>query len=111
MPNQNPNSRKIGRPTKDEVSKAKFRTFTFYIPLRIEKVWKELDRLCKQVEKIGKVFPERCKSVRIRKLILKFVYENTDKYEIKKMIKDYSDHEKDYQDKVLENYINKSTKF
>jgi hypothetical protein len=107
MPNLNQKSGKIGRPTKDEVSKAKFRTFTFYFPLRIEKVWKEFDKLSRKEEKISKVFPERCKSLRVRKLILKFVYENTENYEIKKMIKDYLDKEKGYQDKVLENYYKK----
>jgi len=107
MPNLNEKSRKIGRPTKDEVSKAKFRTYTFYFPLRIETVWKEFDKICRREEKISKIFPERCKSLRIRKLILKFVYENTSNDEIKKMILDFLEKEKSYQEKVLENFREK----
>lgn len=83
-----------GRPSIGEVNLAKFRQKSFYYPIRLEKVFKEFDRLAKK-EIRNQFFPERSKSILIRKFILEFVYKNTDKDEIRNMIKDYMLYEKE----------------
>lgn len=91
----------IGRPSKKEVEKAKFRQQSFYFPLRLSSVWNEFDKISKN--KIGWYpYPERCKSIILRRLLFRFILDESQNEEIKKLIINYLEEEKAMVDKHKE---------
>lgn len=84
----------IGRPTKAEVEKAKFRQKSFYFPLRFEHIWKEFDKISRRLVK-NSIYKERCKSIAIRRLLFRYIIKHTDKNDIKiELLKYIEDEEK-----------------
>lgn len=97
----------IGRPTKEESKKAKFRQHSFYFPLRLEDVWIEFNLIC--INKIKKYpYIERAKSVILRRLLFDFVLKHTKKDKVKQIISNYMKQENNYIKKLSS--LNKDNK-
>jgi hypothetical protein len=82
----------FGRPKMLESDLAKFRLHNFYFPLRLEDVWDEFDLLSqRQIKNFA--YPQRCKSIILRRLIFDFILKHTIKEDIKHQINNFVEEE------------------
>jgi hypothetical protein len=79
---------RFGKTPRKKLEPSKFYSRTFYYPAKLEICWKEFDSLSKK-EIPFFLYPERCKSLLLRRMMLKFVYEKTTKQEVKQLISQF----------------------
>ena len=87
-----------------------YRFKTFYFPMHLKKIWKEFNNICQERLPIGKIPNQknRCKSIVIRRLIYKYVLENSSDPEVKRQIVQLIEEEKMKEANLLSKYLDKS---
>lgn len=95
------NSKPRGRPRKEESDLADYRQHSFYFPLRLDNVWKEFQLiLLKKPFALGYLYPERLRSMAVRRLIFDYIAKNTTNTDLKKQMADFINSENAHMTKL-----------